>query len=261
MLANPFNLVNKLCLSQIRIPSMPQIDLSLIIPCYRDAGHLRANVGTVVRCLQDLRLSWEIILVNDASPERDGEVALEVLSDWPNHDIRIINHERNTGRGRAVTDGLAEARGRYAGFLDIDLEVGAHYIAPIYRMLTEGAEVVCAHRVYKNRLGLLHRAVLSHGYAVLVRCLLGVDLPDTEAGYKFFRLDAVRPVINACTDPGWFWDTEVMVRSRLAGLVVKFQPVLFLRNPDKASTVRLFADTVEQFKRLWKFRHEIKRLS
>lgn len=237
---------------------MSEIDLSIIIPCYRDAGHLRTNVGKVVKCLSDTRLTWEIIMVNDASPEKDGEAALEAVADWPGCDLRILTHEKNTGRGRAVMDGLALARGRWGGFLDIDLEVGAHYIPTMVHNLKEGADVVCGLRIYKTCLSLIHRAILSHGYSFLVRNLLGADLMDTEAGYKFFKMDSVRPVLAKCTDPGWFWDTEIMVRSKLAGLDVRFSPVLFLRNPDKASTVKIVSDSIEQFRRLWRFRQELK---
>lgn len=237
---------------------MSEIDLSLIIPCYRDAGHLRKNVGTIVKCLRETKLTWEIVMVNDASPENDGEAALQAISDWSGYNLRVLTHDKNTGRGRAVMDGLAVARGRFGGFLDIDLEVGAHYIPSMISTLREGADVVCALRVYKTCLGLIHRAILSHGYSSLVRNLLGADLKDTEAGYKFFKMDAIRPVLAQCTDPGWFWDTEIMVRSKLAGLDVRFSPVLFLRNPEKASTVKIVSDSIEQFKRLWRFHLELK---
>ena len=234
-------------------------DLSLIIPCYRDARHLRANAAAVIRTLRDIRLTWEIIFVNDASPENDAEVASQVIADWPGENIRLISHPKNTGRGQAVTTGMAEAQGRYAGFLDIDLEVAAHYIMPALQLLTDGADVVCAERIYKNRPGLIHRAIFSHGYAMLVSRLFGMNLPDTEAGYKFFRMETVRPVLAVCKDPGWFWDTEIMARSREAGLDIRFLPVLFLRNPDKASTVRLVNDSVVQFRRLLQFRKQLRR--
>ena len=237
----------------------PAPDLSLIIPCYRDSRHLRANAGLVIRTLRDLRISWELIFVNDASPENDAEIAAQVIADWPGERIRLISHAENAGRGRAVTTGLVEARGLYAGFLDIDLEVGAHYIVPALQLLKEGADVVCAHRIYKNQPGLLHRAILSRGYAMLVRRLFRMHLPDTEAGYKFFRMETVRPILASCRDPGWFWDTEIMARARQAGLDIRFLPVLFLRNPQKASTVRLVHDSVTQFRRLWQFRREFRR--
>lgn len=239
---------------------MSSLDLSVIIPCYRDAPHLRQNVAEVVRTLQQTRLSWELILVNDASPDRDLEVAREVIAEWPEETIHLINHEHNTGRGRAVMDGMAVANGRHAGFLDIDLEVPAHYIPAMVRRLENGADVVCAHRIYKTKYGLLHRAIISGGYIALVRKMLGVDLHDTEAGYKFFRLDAIKPVLESCRDQGWFWDTEIMVRSQLAGLKMDFLPVLFLRNPDKSSTVKVVSDSITQWKRLVEFRAELKEL-
>lgn len=234
-------------------------DLSVVIPCYRDAPHLRANVESVIRVLQGTRHSFEIILVNDASPDRDREIILELMTDFPEF-LRMVDHPVNTGRGRAVTDGMLEARGKYTGFLDIDLEVAAHYIAPLVAQLEDGADVACAHRIYRTTFSLVHRAVLSMGYSRLVRAMLREDLADTEAGFKFFRRERILPVLSECKDPGWFWDTEIMVRAKLAGLRIAFLPVLFLRNPDKSSTVRIWHDSVTYWKRLMPFRREVEGL-
>ncbi len=239
-------------------PVVATLDLTVIIPCYKDAQHLRRNTAEVVNCLRQTRLSWEIILVNDASPERDLEVAREIVADWPGESIQIIDHPKNTGRGKAVTDGLLVARGRYAGFLDIDLEVGAHYIPAMVSALEKGNDVACALRIYKLHLGLLHRAVMSVGYSFLVHRLLGADLQDTEAGYKFFRMDAIRPILDQCENAGWFWDTEIMVRSKLANLHICYVPVLFLRNSAKISTVRIVHDSVAHFKHLFALKRRLK---
>lgn len=230
------------------------IDLSLILPCYKDAPHLRASVVEIVRVLESIRCSWEIIFVNDASPDRDREVIRELLAEDSSGRLRFIDHEKNTGRGEAVRDGFLAARGEFCGFIDIDLEVPAIYMLSMLLALQQGADVACAHRIYKLRLGILHRAVLSRGYSFLTRLLLRNNMPDTEAGYKFFRRERVLPVLATCEDPGWFWDTEIMLRCQMAGLKIAFPPTLFLRRADKASTVRIAHDVVEYWRRLLRFR-------
>ena len=88
--------------------------------------------------------------------------------------------------------------------------------------------------------------------------MLKNDMPDTEAGCKFFNRERILPVLASCEDQGWFWDTEIMLRSRMAGLKIEFPTVLFVRRPDKATTVRLIHDVIEYWRRLFKFRSAIR---
>ena len=232
--------------------------LSLIIPCYKDAPHLRANAAEIISVLGSMKLSWEIIFVNDASPDDCREIIHQMIAEDSTGRLRLVDHQQNTGRGRAVHDGIMAAGGRYCGFLDIDLEVAATYILPMVLALEAGADVACAWRVYKLRFLILHRALLSRGYSFISRRMLGNDMPDTEAGCKFFNRERILPVLATCEDPGWFWDTEIMLRSRMAGLKIAFPTVLFVRRPDKATTVRLIHDVIEYWRRLFKFRSAIR---
>lgn len=233
------------------------IDLSIIIPCYNDAPHLAWGVGEVLETLRRTRWNYEIILVNDASPDNTQEVIDAIVRDHPGENIRALHHRKNTGRGRAVTDGVRMAQGRFAGFIDIDLEVHSRYIPAHVQALEKGADLAVAYRVYRVRPGIVLRAVLSKAYIKLVNFALDNRLKDTEAGYKFFRRDRILPILEQVRDEGWFWDTEMMVRSELAGLKIEFVPALFLRRNEKPSTVRLFKDSLDYFRKLLAFRAEV----
>lgn len=235
-------------------------DLSVVIPCYKDEPHLDRNTRRVMDTLALTRWTWEIILVNDCSPDRCGEICDRLAAEFPGL-VRAVHHPKNTGRGRAVRDGIEAARGTVAGFLDIDLEVGAHYIPLMAAPLFRGeADVTVARRIYKLHLGLMHRTILSRGYVALMNTMLGMRLEDTEAGYKFFRRAAVLPLLAETASDGWFWDTEIVVRASLAGLRVAFPTVLFERDHTKQSTVRLFKDTADYFACLLRFRGEVRRI-
>jgi glycosyltransferase involved in cell wall biosynthesis len=172
----------------------------------------------------------------------------------PHRTLRKIVHQANVGRGGTVTEGMREARGRYVGFIDIDLEVHARYLLPCLLALDAGYDVATALRVYRFTVRSIDRYVLSRGYRWLMRQLLQVDLQDTETGFKLFRRDRILPVLDACQDRGWFWDTEVMVRSQRAGLRIAEIPALFVRRFDKQSSVNALRDSIEYFMKLWRFR-------
>ncbi|MFQ5656058.1 MAG: glycosyltransferase [Candidatus Methylomirabilales bacterium] len=236
----------------------PNPDLSLVLACYNEGPVLAESLPEILAVLDGTRLTYEIVLVDDGSSDGTAEEIRRLLAAYPRAPMRATFHPRNLGRGATVADGIRVACGRLVGFLDVDLEVSARYIPDLVRVLERGADVAVGFRIYRLTPRVLHRWVLSKGYVGLVRWLLDVPLRDTESGCKFFRRDRILPVLAETEDPGWFWDTEIMVRSLRAGLRIVEVPVLFFKRPEVPSRVRLVRDSVTYFHRLWKFRRHIR---
>lgn len=235
-----------------------ELDLSLVIACYNEEGHLVESVREIERVLSATRYSWELIFIDDCSADRTPELLEELVEGHEQR--RLIRHAENVGRGGTVTEGFRLSRARVVGFIDVDLEVHARYVPEMLRAIDGGLDCATAFRLYKVRLhpGPLLRHVLSRGYRFLSRLLLDVPLRDTETGFKFFRREAVLPVLDECRHAGWFWDTEVMVLSHLRGLSIQEIPCLFVQRRDKASTVRVGRDTVDYLEALWGFRKRLR---
>lgn len=234
------------------------IDVSVVLPCYNERPVIEESTAELVRVLEATRWRWELIFVDDRSADDTVERAARLCA--ADDRLRLIRHERNTGRGRTATDGLRAARGTVAGFLDIDLEVPARYIPPAVDAVLAGADVVCAWRIYLPNLSLLHREILSKGYSKLVRSRLGIPLRDTEAGFKFFNRERILPVLASTHNPGWFWDTEVMTRAYFGGLKIVELPTVFIKRNEVPTTVRIVPDTIEYWRQLRRFRPEARRL-
>ena len=235
-------------------------DLSLVIPCYNEEPLLENNVRQIVEILDHGCWSYEIIFVDDASEDGTRTIIERLLQEYADKDFRKLFHERNRGRGRTVADGVRMARGHVAGFVDIDLEVHARYIPSMVIAIENGYDVVLAQRIYKLQPRLFHRHILSRGYRLLVSWLLRVQLRDTESGFKFFNREKIVPILDETEDEGWFWDTEVMVRSDLAGLQISEIPCLLIRQYEQESSVRLLRDTLDYFVKLWKFRKVVRQI-
>jgi glycosyltransferase involved in cell wall biosynthesis len=234
------------------------LDLSLVIACYNEEPVMEASVETILEVLDNTRFSYEIIFVDDCSQDRTRELIDAIISKYPDRQMSRLFHEQNKGRGGTVTDGIRQARGEVVGFIDVDLEIHAHYVPSCVLTVQNGADIASAYRVYRLYLRSLNRHVLSRGYAWLVRKLLQVELGDTEAGCKFFKREKILPVLDEVEDQRWFWDTEVMVRSYLRGYKIVEIPCLFTRRFDKVSTVHPVADTIDYFKKLWRFRKTVR---
>ena len=229
-------------------------DLTLVLACYNEESHIRESVREIVDVLDHTSWSYEIIFVDDCSSDRTRELITAIVAEHPRVAMSQLFHPVNLGRGASVRDGFRMGRGRHRGYIDIDLEVGAHYIPVCMRALENGADVATALRVYKFQWRSLDRYLLTKGYAWLVRRILHTRLRDTETGFKFFATGRAGPLLDETEDTGWFWDTEFMVRAERRGLRVRELPCLFLRRREKASSVRVVADSLDYFRKLMRFR-------
>jgi glycosyltransferase involved in cell wall biosynthesis len=232
-------------------------DLSLAIPCYNEASHLRGSAEEILRVLEQTKYSYEVVFVDDASTDATREIIQEICERTPN--CRYIFHEKNMGRGAAFKTGYRATTGRITGFIDIDLEVHARYIPTFVDAIDRtGCDVATGYRHYLlSQTGGVHRAVLSWNYRLLCKFFLGLGVKDSETGCKFFRRETCKDVALSSEANGWFWDTEVMSRSALTGLDIREIPVLFLRRMDKRSTVRVLPDTLSYLVGLYRFREKV----
>jgi glycosyltransferase involved in cell wall biosynthesis len=234
------------------------VDISIVIACYDEEPLLEESVNKIMAVMDATCWKYELIFVDDCSHDNTRQIINRIIADNSKNLLKKIFHERNTGRGKTVTDGIMIAEGTYVGYLDIDLEVGAHYIPLMIITLQQGADIATAFRVYKETLRLAPRAILSVGYRFLMHLLLKNPVNDTETGYKFFNRKRILPILKETKDPGWFWDTEIMMRSYHANLKIVENPCLFIRRYDKKSSVNVFKDSIEYFIKLVKFSREIK---
>jgi len=235
-------------------------ELSLVIACYNEIPVLEESVRQILKTLDSTCWSYEVIFVDDCSQDGTPELIQKLVKQYADHDLRVMFHETNHGRGRTVSDGFRIARGNVVGYIDVDLEVPAFYIPTMVIAIHDGADIATAYRIYKIAFRLFHRFLMNNGYKFVMRLALGLPLKDTETGYKFFRRDRLLAILDEVKDEGWFWDTEIMTRAFLAGYRIEEIPCLFTKRYDKKSSVHLFRDTYDYFVKLIKFRRVVQKI-
>jgi len=235
------------------------MDLSIVIACYNDGDYLQDSLREIELVMAQTRYRYELILIDDCSPDGSARVVKRETEKRAN--ARCVMHKENAGRGATVSEGMRLAKGQYVGFLDIDLEVHCRYLPAMIQALESGYDVATAHRFYEIRWnpGIFFRHILSMGYWVLMRFMLHLPYRDTETGYKFFNREKILAVLDDCQSPGWFWDTEIMSLCYDHELKVKEIPALFLRRPERTTTVKPIRDSIVYFIELLKFRSRRKR--
>jgi glycosyltransferase involved in cell wall biosynthesis len=93
--------------------------LSIVVPCYRDQGNIRELVQRLTDVLTTLPYEYEIIYVNDCSPDGSAVILNEIASKRP--EITVIHHSRNFGKMAVIDTGFRQAVGDAVVYIDGDL--------------------------------------------------------------------------------------------------------------------------------------------
>ncbi len=119
--------------------------VSIIIPCFNEEAILAINLKTIIGYMQerDLRYDWEIVIINDGSRDKTGEIA-DYFSKT-NNKIKVIHHPTNLNLGNALKTGFKNSNGNIIVVLDVDLSYGVEYIEQMVEKLIENsADIVIA---------------------------------------------------------------------------------------------------------------------
>ncbi|QWE22949.1 glycosyltransferase [Polynucleobacter sp. AP-Jannik-300A-C4] len=235
-------------------------DLTLVIPCYNEESHIENSVKELLFSMSNTTLSYEIIFIDDCSLDgtRSKLIELKKLNDR----ITVIFNDKNIGRGATVTKGFRLSKAIVVGFIDIDLSTQALYVPYLTNLiLNDVADVATCHRSYKIQMSVFHRVAiryfLSYGYRNISRWYLGHKLADTETGCKFFLRSKVTSLLDKVIDTNWFWDTEIMVLAERSGYRIREVFSIFVRRPEKPSTVKITRDVARYISCLLKFKSRL----
>tara|TARA_Y100000310_G_C20675155_1_gene812609 strand:- start:397 stop:1158 length:762 start_codon:yes stop_codon:yes gene_type:complete len=234
-------------------------ELSLVLACYNEADIFNASMKKIEKFFTNQNYSYELIFVDDNSMDNTAELIKKFAKGKKN--VKTFFHEKNQGRGKTVSEGIKTAKGKIVGFIDIDLEVPIEQAIPLIEEIKNSTDVAIGKRIYVTKIWAIHRHILSKAYSLFSRVLLSHSFSDTEAGFKFFNRKKILPILSKTKENHWFWDTEIVLRPYFAGLKVKEVPVLFIKNEEASSTVKIFSDTIEYLKNLFKYSGEFRKLS
>jgi glycosyltransferase involved in cell wall biosynthesis len=188
--------------------------LSLICPAYYDESNIGPLVRRCIVVLRALSPEFEIIIVEDGSPDATGRAADELAAEFP--EVTALHHPRNLGHGAVLKTGVKNAKFPVIAFMDGDGQYDPGDF-PAMLALLDGCHVVQGRRIdYPN--GRL-RALLSLLYNIAVRSLFRAPFRDLGCSIKMFR----REILEKATpnSDGIFAQGELVLRAHLAGFEVR----------------------------------------
>ncbi len=212
----------------------------VVIPVY---NHEHA-IGTVVGAIREQGMP--MVLVDDGSSQACADV-LQRLSAAP--DVTLVRHERNRGKGAAVTTGLRTARERgYTHAVQIDAD-GQHTVSDVRRFVEEARQhpdaVVCGRPIFDASIprSRYYGRYLTHSLVWLET--LSFELVDTMCGFRVYPLARTLALLDGRrVGARMDFDTDVLVRLHWRGVRTRWLATAVRYPLDGVSHYRMFRDNV-----------------
>jgi dolichyl-phosphate beta-glucosyltransferase len=218
-------------------------DLSLIVPAYNEAARLPSRLRTLREFLATRPWRTEILVVDDGSADRTGELA--EAESTPTLSVRVLTLGVNQGKGAAVKLGVAEAVARAIAFVDADLPYAFGAFDVAMERLANGADVVIGGRdLPGSRVPVDYdpiRALSTRVYSMLANRLAVRGIADTQCGFKWFRAAIAKALFERVTLTRFAFDVELLVLAQRWGLRIDRIPVEMTHS--HGSKVRLLRDS------------------
>ena len=220
-------------------------ELSVVIPCYNEEQRLPRTIEQIERYLDGSGVSYELILVDDGSI--DGTRTIMDAAEARNPAVRLEALPQNRGKGRALAEGVAAARGAEILITDADLSTPIEEIDKLRAELRKGAGVAIASRALKgSRVEVsqpIYRVLMGKAFNLLVQAVLLPGIWDTQCGFKLFRADVAHDAFGGLTTDGFGFDPEVLYRAKKRGVKIAEVPVIWRNSaPTKVSPLKSSLD-------------------
>lgn len=222
--------------------------VSFFCPAYYDQDNIAGVVERAVDIFERIAGAYEIVIVNDGSPDNTYEVAERLVSRFP--EVRAVHHPRNLGYGRALMTGFEEANGYpYVCFTDGDGQFDIGEVEGMLQLMNE-YDVVIGFRL--NQVNHPIRVIISRFYNIVVRTLFRVKFRDISCSLKVFKRGVIGTIDMSSRSP--FIDAEIVLKAARRGFKVGEVGIrTYPRLHGRSSSLRPgnFLGTIIDMMRLW----------
>jgi len=214
--------------------------LSVIIPTYNEAGKILNTLSSTRDYLSRQSYDWDVIVVNDGSTNNTAELVDGFVKE--NRGFRLIDNEKNHGKGYVVRQGMLEAKGDLRLFVDADGSTSIDHLDKFLPLIDQGYDIVIGSIEVEGAKISEHaqwyRRLLGRLSKYLIRFMTGLwEIHDTQRGFKLFTAKATEDIFPKIKIERFGFDFEVLALAKKKGYKIKEVPVIW--NNPAGSTVGL----------------------
>ncbi len=171
-----------------RMPARPS--LSIFFPAYNDAGTIASLALLAHMTARTLTDDYEVIVVDDGSPDHTGALLDEMAKSFPW--LKIVHHDQNRGYGGALRTGFLTAAKELVFYTDGDAQYDPREMTTLFEAFSPQVDFVNGYKISRN--DPLHRIVIGRIYHWFVKTFFRLRLRDVDCDFRLMRRDVFKKV-------------------------------------------------------------------
>ncbi|XP_072489657.1 dolichol-phosphate mannosyltransferase subunit 1 isoform X3 [Notamacropus eugenii] len=203
---------------------------SVLLPTYNERENLPLVVWLLVKSFEESGNNYEIIVIDDGSPDGTQEVAQQLEKIYGSD--KILLRPRAKKLGLAYIHGMQHATGNFIIIMDADLSHHPKFIPEFIRKQREGNFDIVSGTRYKGNGGVygwdLKRKFISRGANFLTQILLRPGVSDLTGSFRLYRKDVLQKLMEKCISKGYVFQMEMIVRARQLNFTIGEVPISFV---------------------------------
>ncbi|EPT25364.1 dolichol-phosphate-mannose synthase family protein [Toxoplasma gondii ME49] len=212
--------------------SLTMTRYSVILPAYNERENIPYMVWMLVDAFKKNHLDFEILLVDDSSPDGTAAAYKELQKIFRGERLLLLERPGKLGLGSAYADGLKKTTGDFIILMDADFSHHPKFIPEFIKKQKEGDfDVVTGSRYIKGG-GVCgwdaKRIIISRGANFLAQTLLNPRVSDLTGSFRLFKRNALENIMTRIISKGYVFQMEVAVRARELGYSIGEVPITFV---------------------------------
>ncbi|VDI36458.1 dolichol-phosphate mannosyltransferase subunit 1-like isoform X1 [Mytilus galloprovincialis] len=205
---------------------------SVLLPTYNEKDNLPLIVWLIVKYFTESKYDFEIIVIDDGSPDGTLEVAKQLEKIYGKDKIVLRPREKKLGLGTAYIHGMKHATGNFIVIMDADLSHHPKFIPEFIKKQKEGDYDVVSGTRYSGDGGVygwdIKRKVVSRTANYITQVLLRPGASDVTGSFRLYKKEILEKLINACVSKGYVFQMEMIVRATQFGCSIGEVPISFV---------------------------------
>ncbi|KAL8791329.1 MAG: hypothetical protein Q9195_005948 [Heterodermia aff. obscurata] len=205
---------------------------SVILPTYNERRNLPIITWLLNRTFTENSLDWELIIVDDASPDGTQTVAKQLQKLYSSDRIVLKPRSGKLGLGTAYVHGLQYARGNFVIIMDADFSHHPKFIAQMIKVQQQKDYDIVTGTRYAGNGGVygwdLKRKFVSRGANLFADTVLRPGVSDLTGSFRLYKRAVLEKVIATTESKGYTFQMELMVRAKGMGCSVAEVPITFV---------------------------------
>lgn len=205
---------------------------SVLLPTYNEKENLPLITWLLVKTFKEHDIDYEIIIIDDGSPDGTQDVALQLIDLYGKDRILLKPRAKKLGLGTAYVHGMQFASGDFIIIMDADLSHHPKFIPEFIALQKKHDYDVVSGTRYRGVGGVYgwdcKRKLISSTANYLTQILLRPGASDLTGSFRLYKKEVLLKLVESCVSKGYIFQMEMIIRARQFNFTIGEVPISFV---------------------------------